>query len=77
MVLINLFTLQQMRMLDAVASSNPNLVVDCIPSILQAVYRVESRRGIGADAAMRRRVSALFQRIGDKGKEAAAKLAVA
>ena len=65
---------QLMKMFDLVASCNAKLVIDCIPALLTGVQRVESRRGIGVDAAMRRRVFNLFQRLGDSGKAAIAKL---
>ena len=63
-----------MKMFDVVASCNPDLVVDCISTFQMGVNRVEARRGIGVDAALRRRVINLFQKLGQKGQEAISRL---
>ena len=63
-----------MKILDVIAASHADLLVPCIQALLAGVNRMESRRGIGADTAMRRRMAHLLQKLGARGKEAALEL---
>ncbi|XP_077863066.1 protein MMS22-like [Saccoglossus kowalevskii] len=57
-----------LHVMEAVAVLYRSLVIDVMPKLLDEVYNVERKRGVGTDKARRKAVCKLLHHLGDEGK---------